>query len=47
MKRFVVEYEDEIFWLYDDTEQNLLIYTDKVRELAEWIEQNVQEKVSN
>ena len=42
MKRLVIEYENDIYWLYDSNEETLLYYSDKVRELAEWLERNIQ-----
>ena len=44
MKRLVIEYENDIYWLYDSNEETLLYYSDKVRELAEWLEKNIQNK---
>ena len=44
MKRLVIEYENDIYWLYDSNEKTLLYYSDKVRELAEWLEKNIQNK---
>jgi hypothetical protein len=44
MKRLVIEYENDIYWLYDSNEKTLLYYSDKVKELAEWLEKNIQNK---
>ena len=44
MKRLVIEYENDIYWLYDSNEETLLYYSDKVKELAEWLEKNIQNK---
>ena len=44
MKRLIIEFENEIYWLYDDSEKNLLFYSDKIKELAGWLEQNIQDK---
>ena len=44
MTRLVIEYENDIYWLYDSNEKTLLYYSDKVKELAEWLEKNIQNK---
>ena len=44
MKRFVVEYENEVFWIYDSSEKNLLFYTDIAKDLSKWLEKNIQDK---
>jgi hypothetical protein len=36
-----LEYDAEVYWLYDE-EGDLLIYTDKEDELANWLKENTK-----
>ncbi len=38
--KIIIECENDIWWVYDESEKNLLLHTGKIDELAKWIEDN-------
>ena len=44
--KIVIEYENEVWWVYDESEKTLLIHTGKIKELAAWIENNTVDQPS-
>ena len=38
--KIVIEFENEVWWVYDESEKNLLFHTGKIDDLAKWIEDN-------
>ena len=42
--KIIVECENSIWWVYDESEEILCFYTDKIDDLAKWIETNTIKK---
>jgi hypothetical protein len=43
-KKIVIECESDVFWVYDSEEEKLLLYTDKVNTIAQWLKSNMLNK---
>jgi hypothetical protein len=43
MNRIFIEYESEIYFVYDSDEKALLTHTSDVKMLTEWIENNLED----
>jgi hypothetical protein len=44
MNRIILEFENEIYWIYDSTEKDLLFYTDDIKELSVWVKETMSDK---
>ena len=41
--KIIIEFENDIWWVYDESEKIMLFHTGKIKELADWIENNTNQ----